>query len=99
MRASGHAEHTGEASSRHLNFSDSAAHEKIRFLFCFVLLLFFFCETPNQFGAVCSSCVNVNDATVPSLPRAFLVKVTTWSLDYNTSSETTVVAGFFKFSH
>lgn len=38
MRASGHAEHTGEASSRHLKFRDSAAHKKIRF---FIFFLFF----------------------------------------------------------
>lgn len=36
---------------------------------------------------------------VLSFPQTFLVKVTTWSLDYNTSSEATIAAGFFKISH
>lgn len=34
-----------------------------------------------------------------SFPPIFLVKVTTWSLDYNASSEATIAAGFIKFSH
>lgn len=36
---------------------------------------------------------------VLSFPQIFLVKVTTWSLDYNTSSEATIAAGFIKISH
>lgn len=36
---------------------------------------------------------------VLSFPQIFLVKVTTWSLDYNTSGEATIAAGFIKISH
>lgn len=54
--------------------------------------------TLNQLWAVCPACFNKNDMSSHSLPT-FLVNVTTWSLDYNTSSEATIAAGFFKISH
>lgn len=60
--------------------------------------------TLNQFWAVCHVCFFVCFFTKMTLhvllfPPTFLVKVTTWSLDYNTSSEATIAAGFFKISH